>query len=237
MKKLNKLIVSTMKAKLFLIAVGLISVGNVLGQKVKVNVSNQSIGGGRHEAFVTTIYHSNESEVKKEWKALLKKYNPDKVKGGGEIMANNATISSISSNSIDIYATTKESGGEVELVVAFDLGGAFMDGAHSGAKTAEDMVYGFAVKLTTAGIEAEVKEAEKVLAAKEKEVAKLVKANDRLYQNIDRWNAQIESATQSIEQAESDLEANEKEQVTAKKAVEEQEKAVQAVAAKLNEVK
>ena len=112
-----------------------------------------------------------------------------------------------------------------------------MDGAHSGAKTAEDIVYGFAVKLTTAGIEAEVKEAEKVLAAKEKEVDKLVKANDRLHQNIDRWKAEIESATQSIKQAESDLEANEKEQDTAKTAVEEQQKAVQAVADKLNEVK
>jgi len=237
MKKLNKLNVSTMKAKLFLMAVGLTSVVTVFGQKVKVDVSNHSIGGGRHEAFVTTIYHSNESEVKKQWKVLLKKYNPEKVKGGGEIIADNATISSISSNSIDIYATAKESGGEVELVVAFDLGGAFVDGAHSGAKTAEDIVYDFAVKLTTAGIEAEVKEAEKVLAAKEKEVDKLVKANDRLHQNIERWNAQIESATESIKQAESDLEANEKEQDNAKKVVEEQQKAVQAVADKLNEVK
>jgi len=237
MNKRNNLNVSTMKARLFLMVMGLTSVVGVFGQKVKVDVSNQSIGGGRHEAFVTTIYHSNESEVKKEWKALLRKYNPERIKGGGEIMADNATISSISSNSIDIYATTKESGGEVELVVAFDLGGAFMDGAHSGAKTAEDMVYGFAVKLTTAGIEAKVKKAEKVLAAKEKEVVKLVKANDRLHQNIDRWKAAIESATQSIEQAESDLETNEKEQDTARKAVEEQEKAVQAVAAKLKEVR
>jgi hypothetical protein len=237
MKKLNKRNISTMKVKLFLMAAGLVSVGTVLGQKVKVDVSNQSIGGGRHEAFVTAIYHSNESEVKKEWKALLKKYNPEKIKGGGEIVADNATISSISSNSIDIYATIKESGGEVELVVAFDLGGAFVDGAHSGAKTAEDMVYDFAVEMTTAGIEAEVKDAEKVLAAKEKEVDKLVKANDRLHQNIARWNGEIESATQSIKQAESDLEANEKEQDAAKKVVEEQEKAVQAVADKLKEVK
>ena len=234
---MEKRIRKTMKTKLFLTAALLVSAATLFGQHVKVDISNQSIGGGRHEAFVTTIYHSNEADVKKGWKALLKKYNPEKVKGGGEIIADNATVPSISSNSIDIYAAISESAGEVELVVAFDLGGAYVDGSHSGAKTAEEMVYGFAVKMTSAGIDAEVKEAEKVLAAKQKEVDKLVKANDRLHQNIDRWNGEIESATQSIKQAESDLETNEKEQDAAKKVVEEQEKAVQAVAAKLKEVK
>ena len=167
----------------------------------------------------------------------MKGYEPEKIKGGGEIMADNAKISSISSNTIDIYAKVSQSGDDVELVVGFDLGGTFLDGSASGSTTAKNMVYDFAVKMTTQGIEKEVAAAAKVLASQEKELEKLVKANDRLHQNIERWNKEIEQATADIEQAEKDLETNKKDQESAQKGIEDQRKSVGVISDKLKQIK
>jgi len=215
----------------------LLSVDVIFAQKVKVDISNKGIGGGRHDAYVTTIYQVKESDVKKEWRALMKQFSPEKIKSGGEIMADNALVSSISSNTLDIYAKTNQSGDDVELVVGFDLGGAFVNGAHSGSGPAKSMVYDFAVRLTTAGIEDEIKAAEKLLLMKEKELEKLVKANDRLHQNIDKYNNEIETATDNIKTAEEDLITNKKDQEEATKVIEGQQKAVQEVADKLKQIK
>ena len=226
-----------MRLKSILTAIAALSITAVSAQKVKVEITSKNIGGGRHDAFVVVIYQSSESSVKKEWKALMKQYMPEKIKSGGEILADNAKISSISTNTIDIYAKASKSGDDVELVVGFDLGGAFVDASHSGSKTAENIVYDFAVKLTTKGIEAEVKASEKILVAKGKELEKLVKANDRLHQNIDKYKNEIEAAKDNIKQAEDDLVNNKKDQEDAKKAVEQQDKAVTQIADKLKQIK
>lgn len=226
-----------MKVKLLITIIAVFLTGLAFSQKVKVDITNKKIGGGRHDAFVTTIYNSNESDVKKEWKMLMKQYDPERVKSGGEIMADNARITSISTNTIDIYAAIDGAGDDVELVVGFDLGGAFVNGSHSGSSTAKSMVYDFAVKMTLAGIEELVKQEEKVLADKEKELEKLVKSNDRLHQNIDKYNNEIETAKSNIEKAEGDLVTNEKSQEDAKKLIDEQHKKVQQTADKLKAVK
>ncbi|MBL4752177.1 MAG: hypothetical protein JKY52_01060 [Flavobacteriales bacterium] len=226
-----------MQKRIILTGIALLAVSAIFAQKVKVENTSKSIGGGKNDAFVTVIYNSKESDVKKEWKALLKQYAPEKVKSGGEIMADNATISGISSNTIDIYAKVKQAGNDVELTVGFDLGGAFVDASHSGAKTAENIVYEFAVKIATAAIEREVKAAEKLLVLKEKELEKLVKSNDRLHQNIEKFKAEIETANANIKQAESDLETNTKDQEGAKKGIEDQQTAVKLVGDKLKEVR
>ena len=226
-----------MRQYLICTTIAVLSVASLSAQKVKVDITNKSIGGGRHNAFVTTIYSSKESDVKKEWKALMKSYTPEKVKGGSEIMADNANISSISSNSIDIYAQANQSGDDVEFIVGYDLGGTFLDGSGAGSSTAKNMVYDFAVKMTTQGIEAEVKAEEKELVSQEKGLDKLVKSNDRLHQNIARWKQEIDKATSDIEQAEKDLETNLSDQEKAKTGIEEQQKTVSSTSDKLNKIK
>lgn len=226
-----------MRQYLIITAIAVLFVTALSAQKVKVDISNKSIGGGRHDAFVTVIYSSKASDVKKEWKALMKSYVPEKIKGGSEIMADNARISSISTNTIDIYAKIDQQGNDVELIVGFDLGGAYVDGSHSGSRTAKNIVYDFAVKMTTIGIEAEVKTAEKVLASKEKDLEKLKKSNDRLHQNIEKWKQEIETAKSDIEQAEKDLETNKSDQESAEKGIEDQKKTVGQVADKLKRIR
>lgn len=236
-KNLKNLKATSMRQISFLTLAAVLSVTALSAQKVKVEIANKSIGGGNHTAYIAVIYNVKKSDVEKEWKSVVKKYSPEKVKSGGEIMADNATISSISTNTIDIYAKIKQSGNNVEIAVAFDLGGAYVDGSHKGSGTAESIVYDFAVELATIGVEDEIKGAEKLLGTKEKELEKLVKANDRLHQNIDRHKQSIKTAEDGIKQAEAEIETNEKEQEDSKKGIEEQKSSVKAISDKLKEIK
>ncbi|HIN38822.1 MAG TPA: hypothetical protein EYM84_00965 [Flavobacteriales bacterium] len=208
------------------------------GQKVKVDLSNENIGGGNHSAFVTTIYQVTEDDIRKEWKALLKQYKPEKVSGKAEIFADNVMISSISENTIDIYAQANQiKENYTTFIVSFDLGGIFLDANHASMKSAERIVYDFAIKTSTIGIENEIKEAEKKLLKEEKVLEKLVKENDRLHTEINRNNTAIETAKSNIEKAEKEIETNISTQETAKKLIEEQKEVVQTVINKLKSIK
>jgi len=61
-----------MQKKSILTCIAVLAVSAIFAQKVKVENTDKNIGGGRHDAFVTIIYNATESDVKKEWKALLK---------------------------------------------------------------------------------------------------------------------------------------------------------------------
>jgi len=207
-------------------------------QKINVMSTKQKFAGETREAMEVLIYQASENDVKKEWKSLLKGYKCDKVSMKKEILGDNATIGTISSNTIDVYASLEEKGtAQVRLVVAFDLGGAFLSETNSGYKSAKAMLYNFALKLTKMGIEAELKEEEKLLEKKEKELEQLVKDNDRLHQDIDRNNKLIEETKNNIEKAKQDIETNKNDQITSKKAIENQKKSVARVSEKLNNVK
>jgi len=208
------------------------------GQTISVSNTVEEIGGGENKAFAVIISQSDEQSVKKEWKSLLKGYKSEKVTTKKEIFGDNCLVGQISDNTIDIYAKIKQQGdGNIELVVAFNLGGAFLTSSHEGYSAAEKMIREFAVKLTKIGIEKELKENEKELEKAEKELERLKKENDRLHQDIDRANGMIEDANKSIDQAKLDIETNLKSQVTAKKSVEDQKSNVAEVGEKLKKVK
>jgi len=168
----------------------------------------------------------------------LKQYRPEKVSGKGEIFADNVNISSISENTVDIYAKTNQIKENVTtFIVSFDLGGIFLDVDHLNYKSAERIVYDFAVKTTTLGIENEIKEAEKVLLKEEKAFEKIVKENDRLHSEIDKNNTALETAKSNIKKAEKAIETNIVTQESAQKLIEEQKEAVQAIVNKLKNIK
>jgi len=209
----------------------------VSGQKAQVNLTNENIGGGKNNAFVTTIYQVEEADIRKAWKTWLKQYKPEKISGKDEIFADNATISSISENTIDIYAKAKRINDlETSLIVSFDLGGIFLDGNHVSSKSAEQIVYDFSVKTTTHGIEDEIKEEEKMLIKEEKALEKLIKDNDRLHLDIDKNKTAIETAKSNIEKAEKAIETNLAAQESSKKLVEKQKESVQSVVSKLKNI-
>jgi len=190
-------------------------------QKIKVQESREKIGDGSNNAMVVIIYGADDKDVERAWKDLVKKYKPEKVFKKGDVVADNATISSISLNTMDIYARAEKDGENAKFIVGFDLGGVFLSKSmHSSEyKTAERIVYDFAIDQAIKAVEAELKEAEKEQNKMGKDMDKLVKDNEKLHSNIEKW-------TDQIEQAKKDIETNVKDQENKKKEIEYQIKHV-----------
>ncbi len=192
-------------------------------QKIKVSESKENVGNGSNNALVVTIFEAKEEDVKKEWKSLMKKYNA-KVDMGNEIFADNAKIKSIAdNNTIDIYAKTQtKKDGEIELTVAFDLGGAYLNSSDHGSqfKEAKQIVYDFAAKMTKESIDDQLKEAEKILRKFNNQQEDLVKDKTGLEKDIENYKEKIKKAEDDIVKNKGDQENKKKEIETQSKVVE-----------------
>ena len=224
--------------KLVIVLLGLILCSITIAQNIEVSNVVEKIAGGENDAISATIYQSSEQVVKKEWKSLMKGLRSEKVTVKKEIFADNAFVSGISNNTVDIYAKVEDQGnGLIKIIAAFDLGGAYLVPSHEGFKHAQKIIHDFAVKLTRMGIEEELKDKEKELAKGVKKFENLKKENDRLHQNIDRSNGMIEEEKNNIETAKQDIETNLKDQAKAKKMIEDLKSAAARVGEKLKNVK
>ena len=194
----------------------------------------------RNNALSVMIYEVKDNEVLKEWKSLIKGY-------GGKVsskFADDVSIPSISENTIDIYTTAVKDKNNTILIVGFDLGGAYLSSGHSGYKSAERILYDFAVMMSKKGIAGLLKGEEKILAKSEKNFEQLIKDNEKLHKNveglrqdIERYKDQIEGAKKDIEKAEKDIGTNLEDQKKAKAEVEEKKKIVQKVTDRQKNVK
>lgn len=201
-------------------------------KKIKVSESSENIGNGQHNALIVNIYEADESSVLKEWKKLMKGYKA-KVSSKKEVFADDASIKSMSDNTMDVYARVEKSkDGDVKLIVAFDLGGAFLSSSKhpDKFKEAKKIVYNFAIKATKNAIQGQLKEAEKIFGKLEKEQEQLIKENGNFHKDIEDYKKRIT-------QAEDDIKANEKEQEEKKIEIENQKKEVERIAEKEKAVK
>ena len=206
--------------KLLISALLLIPFMQLNAQKVKVESEKKDIAGAKREAFTVVIPEAEQSSVEKGWRSMMKKFDGDISTKTG-VFADNAKIPDISDNTVDVYALTEKADNGVKLIVAFDLGGAFLSSSMHPAqyKVAEKMIREFAVKAATEAVEDKLKEQEKILRENDEKLKDLVKENDKL-------KSSIESYKKKIEEAESDLKKNGEDQVKAKSALEEQQKVV-----------
>lgn len=206
--------------KLLIIAGLLIPSLQLCAQKVKVDSEKKDIAGAKRDAFTVVIPEADQSSVEKGWRSLMKKYDGDISTKTG-VFADNAKIPEISQNTVDVFALTEKMDNATKLIVAFDLGGAFLSSSMHPAqyKVAEKMIREFAVKAATEGVEEKLKEQEKILREADENVKDLVKENEKL-------KSSIESYKKKIEEAEADLKKNGENQVKAKSALEEQQKVV-----------
>lgn len=222
-----------MKKIFTLLFVTTISV-TAFAQKIKVKETKENIGGGSNNAFVVTLYGISPSDAEEAFRSFMKQYDGKRSSKDGGIFIDNATIKDISgNNTIDIYgkAQGKKGDKEITFVVAFDLGGAFLNsGDHkSEAKIAEKIVKDFAVKATKDAIEDEKKAAEKVQSKLEDEQKDLEKEKSKLEKDIEDYKSKIKKA-------EDDITKNKSEQDKKKAEVEAQKKVVDGIKEKLKAV-
>ena len=212
-----------MKTVLTLFFAFLFSAG--FAQKIKVSESNANIGGGNNNALEVTLYSASVDQVEKAWKGEMKKMKGKITSKKGEYFVDDAEMKQMGENSFDLYARVEKEGDkDAKLIVAVDLGGAFMSSsAHAEQfKVMKGVIYDFAVETTKEIIGEEVKAQEKILADLEKDQKDLVKDNEKLHKDIEDYKKKIAEAEKAIEDNKKDQEKK-KEEITA------QQKAVQVV--------
>ena len=208
-------------------------------QKIKVTESTERIGGNKNPALVVNVYNATPDEVESKWKSLMKSYK-GKVSTKDGVFADNAVISEVNgNNTIDVYAKAeKVKDGETKLIVAFDLGGAFLGSSSPSEKlkAAQQIVHDFAVQTTKDAIVGQRKAAEKQLAALESDQRDLDKQQKKLTSNIDDYKSKIEDYNKRIKDAQDNLAKNKTDQEKKKQELDAQKKVVDAAVAKENAV-
>jgi hypothetical protein len=206
---------------------------SAFAQKIKVKESNENIGGGSHPALVVTLYGVSPSSAEESFRSFMKTYDGKRSSKDGGIFIDNASIKDISANTIDVYGKAQGSKDDKEItfIVAFDLGGAFLNsGDHkSSMNSAEKIVKDFAIKATKDAIEEELKEAKKVQSKLEDDQKDLEKDNKNLHDDIEKYK-------EKIKKAEEDLVKNKSDQDKKKAEIEAQKKVVGTVDTKLKAV-
>lgn len=202
-----------------------VSMGTALfAQKIKVKESKETIGGASNNALVVTLYGISPSDAEESFRSFMKQYDGKRSSKDGGIFIDNASIKEISgNNTIDIYgvAQGKKGDAEITFVVAFDLGGAFLNSSEhkDQYKIAEKIVKEFAVKATKEAIENELKAAQKAQEKLEDDQKSLEKDKKGLEKDIEDYKSKITKAEQDIVKNKSDQDKKKSEIEAQKKVV------------------
>lgn len=204
---------------------------SVFAQKIKVKNENENLGGGSHPTFTVIVYETDEKTVEKEWKSLMKDYKAKVSSSGDGLLADNALIKDIGTNTLDIYSKTKKEENGTKLYVAIDMGGTFMSPSQhaSASRTIEKIMENFARNLAKESVASQQKTAER-------DLDKLTKQNDRLIRDNESLHKDIENYKNKIQKAEDEITKNLKEQEVSKQNIEAQKKVVADVVEKAKKI-
>jgi DNA-binding helix-hairpin-helix protein with protein kinase domain len=220
-----------MKTIPFLIILLCIALYSFSQKDIKVEETNAKIADGNNNAYTMIIFEADDKNVEKAWKKLMKDYKA-KVNMKKEIFADDAEISELSSNTVDVYAIVeKTKDGDSKITVAFDLGGAFLSSSNhsSQSKAAKSILRKFGVSAAKDAVLEQIKEAEKELKKMEGDKEQLIKDNEDLHKKIEGWEKDIEKAKEDIKENEKAQEEKVKEienQNALIKTIEEKEKLI-----------
>lgn len=200
-------------------------------QKIKVIESHEYIGGGSHNALVVSVYGAEARDVEKEWKSKMKDFGAKVSNSKGEWFGNNALIKDMSTKYIDLYARVDDKKDEVKLIVAFDLGGAFLNSSdHKDKyKVAERILHDFAFRLTKDALEYQFKTQQKSLDKLNSQQKDLEKENTSLNNQITEYQNKIKKDQDAIEKNKNEQSAKQKEISQQQQVVEDASKKAKAV--------
>lgn len=200
-------------------------------KKIEVREGNESIGGGSHSVLKVMIYVKDQDRIEKAFKNKMKDFDA-KIKGGKEIFADNATWKAFGPNAFDVYGKIDKKGDEgFELIVAVDMGGAWMnDGEHKEqTRLFKNMLKDLAVEISKDEVGDELKEQQKILGKLEDAQKDLEDDNKDLKNDIENYKKKIAEAEENIKK-------NEENQKTKKEEIEKAKVVVKGVEEKMKKI-
>ncbi len=198
---------------------------------IKVTESSEKFNSGNQNALVVTVFESNKDAVEKGLKKLFKDWNGN-VKSKDELFGDDCSMKKMGKNTFDAYGYCVQEEKNVKVVVAIDLGGAYMSSSqHSDQyKIIQEELYQFAVHQTKEAIG-------EVMKAEEEKLEKLEKQKKEIESKIEDNKEDIEDYKKKIEEAEKNIKEGESEKETKSKEIGEQTKVVEEVKKKQSAVK
>ncbi|TSJ40005.1 hypothetical protein [Fluviicola chungangensis] len=195
----------------------------VFSQEVKISNDKVSFSHGSFDAIVVTIPYANKDVVEKELKSEMKdwggKYNSSK----GEYTAKEAKMKDMGDKYFDGYAKIIESGSEIKVAFAVDLGGAYMNhNEHKDQhKTIENRAKKFAQNASKESVNGMIEVETKVLKKLNGEKEDLLKDIEDSKKDIENYKKKIAEAEQKIKDDEAATQKKEGEIATQTTKVEE----------------
>ncbi len=186
----------------FIIMLIMFSTVSFSQNKIEIKSGTDKFSVGKADVLIANIYDADVEYVKKSWKKLIKRYSGS-VKMGSEIFADDVTIKKLSTNTADIYAKiNSKKDNIVEIIVAVDLGGAFLSkSAHPDKfKVFEEILKTFATEVSKEAVREEIDTQEKILSKMEKGQEKLVSDKEKLQSEIEKYKQKIIDNEKEIEQ-------------------------------------
>jgi chromosome segregation ATPase len=164
---------------------------------------------------------TSSKEVGKAWTKFIKKYK-GKTKyerRANEYITEDATLKEMSDNTVDVIAKIEERGQDGSVIsVWYNLGVSYLSSKDYSERypAGEKLLKDFAKSVSTDMIEAELKEAEKLLKDKESDLAKLEKEEKQRTKDIEDYKNTIKKMEQNIVEAENDVKESKEGQGKAK---------------------
>jgi hypothetical protein len=214
-----------------------------MAQSVKIYEKEEKVDKMQRKGYAVLLL-LEESFVDKAWSKKVKEFGKVDSKGS-EYMVKEAVMPTFSPTPIRFYSKVTEKAKQgTEVWIGVDLGPDFVTKKHVKSKEAEDLLYQFAVETYRADINLQIEEAEKTLTKTTKEYERSVgselKVRNKIQKNKEekkKLQDQIVQNRVDSAQLVKDLEMNKLEQKQDSVEVAKMKKAVEAVKAKLNNIK
>jgi hypothetical protein len=207
---------------------------SVFAQTSKASEESRIMSLGSRPSFQLTIAGSDSKTVDKIWKDYVKEKTGGKLKWNKKTKENVAMgLSSgiVPGTTADMYSTITERGEEVVLTVWLDKGSGFINSKDDSANATNvdafmrDFSYEVERNTVQRLLETEMEKQKEL----DKKLARLVKDKDGLHKDIQEWEEKIRKAREAIKE-------NDSSQLTTKKEIEAQTRAIETVQKKLDSV-
>ncbi len=221
--------------KLIIIAFVLFNYATTIAQQVQVIEGTQNLSNmGAQPSLSIEVLNAKPKYVEKVWKDFMKQYGTDikKVKKGDELLADNVSMPNIQPTlPLDLYIFFKPSGNNTTATMWIDLGGGWVSSSAFAKeyKESEKHLLKFAVEVARKQTIDELENQSDELKKLTKELDKLKSKNKDLVSDIENWK-------EKIRKAEKDIEQNKINQDLQVQKINNQQKVVDSVQKKLNEL-
>ncbi len=169
----------------------------------QVKEAKRFMSQGQNNALVVSLKKSSKSAVEKEWMRIVKEFGgkTKKISKTGEIFTDNADVAAMSRNTVDVYALVEERGADAELVVWFDLGGAFLSSEMHATRFpyAEKLLNDMALRVSETAIEEELAKQEAELNNLSEKLKELREERNEITNEIMKYVDKIAEAKNKIE--------------------------------------